>query len=202
VLYNYLSSGDEVFEIAPTSDITAFSGFVWDWFLGVIPTVENPRRFAWQKQALFKGRSSIYGTTWAGWGFSYDDDSPPQRVYTRTQANAATEIELQTKPVFRRNPGSMFNSSIAPEMRNEILARGIPELAPTIGGVYLESLLEERNRNMQTLQRDDGAWPQRAVDFSDNNTKPKRWLHTDLMNAAHYFTHKLYKELVTKGDMQ
>lgn len=29
----------------------------------------NARRYVWHKQALFKGRSWAYGTTWAGWGF-------------------------------------------------------------------------------------------------------------------------------------
>ena len=37
---------------------------------------EIKRRYIWHKQALFKGRSLLYGTTWAGWdvanGADYD----------------------------------------------------------------------------------------------------------------------------------
>jgi len=49
---------------------------------------------------------------------------------------------------------------------------------------------------------DDQTWPQRDVDFNDGGERPKRWLHTDLMNLPHYYTHKLFKKLVEEGDMK
>lgn len=52
------------------------------------------------------------------------------------------------------------------------------------------------------LCRDDAAWPQRDIDFRDGGERPKRWLHTDLLNLPHYYTHKLYERMVLEGEMK
>ena len=55
----------------------------------------NARRYVWHKQALFKGRSWAYGTTWAGWGFWEWALPLVGNVYSRDEANALTEDELR-----------------------------------------------------------------------------------------------------------
>ena len=42
---------------------------VWDYISPLMGFDADVRRNTWQKQELYKGRSWIYGTGWAGWGF-------------------------------------------------------------------------------------------------------------------------------------
>jgi hypothetical protein len=165
----------------------------------------NARRYVWHKQALFKGRSWAYGTRWAGWGFWEWALPLAGKVYSRDEANALTDDELRAAPVFRHNPDEMFTSNIVVEVRNNLLARGIPELSHPIGYTNITTLIDPDLRNVDmhsVLRRDDKVWPQRDVDFSDGGERPNRWLHTDLINLPHYYTHKLFKKLVEEGDMK
>lgn len=205
VLYNFWSSGDEVLEISE-KDINLTSGIEFDWEWPIIPLTINPRRYTWHKQALFKGRSSLYGTTWAGWEFW--EWLIGGKVYTEEEANSLTDDELRSAPVFRHNPDLMFTNVISQANINNLLARGIPELSFPIGYTNVleisENPLNDRNFNINVgdFRRDDKAWPQRNIDFNTpENTRPKRWLHTDLMNVAYHYTHKLYKKIVEKGSI-
>jgi hypothetical protein len=168
----------------------------------------NARRYVWHKQALFKGRSSLYGTRWAGWGFWEWALPLVGKVYSRDEANALTDDELRAEPVFRHNPDEMFTSNIVVEVRNNLLARGIPELSYPIGYTNVAKLntygttVRNFDVNLSAFRRDDEGWPQRDVDFNDGGERPKRWLHTDLINLPHYYTHKLFKKLAEEGDMK
>ncbi len=206
ILYNFWTSGDEVLEIEQNDDLDLTSGVQFDWGWTWPPVSISARHFVWHKQALFKGRSWAYGTTWAGWGFW--EWLIGGKVYSRDEANALTEDELCAAPVFRHNPDEMFASNIVVEVWNNILARGIPELSFPIGYTNVAKLnmygSSGRNFdvNLSAFRRDDGAWPQRDVDYSDDGERPNRWLHSDLMNLQHYYTHKLFEKLVEKGDMK
>ncbi len=182
-------------------------GLEWDWEFDWWPVAVNARRFVWHKQALLKGRSGLYGTTWAGWGFWEWALPLVGKVYSRDEANALDDDTLRAEPVFRHNPDEMFSSNIVAEVRNNLLARGIPELSFPIAYTNVLNLSPnpaDRNfdMNIGDFRREDGAWPQRDVDFSDNGQRPDRWLHTDLFNLPHYYTHKLYKKLVQEGEMK
>ena len=115
---------------------------------------------------------------------------------------------LRAAPVFRQNPDEMFSSNIVKSVQNNLLARGIPELSFPIGYTNVVKLntydFTDRNfdLNDSVFRRDDQTWPQRDIDYSVGNTRPTRWLHTDLMNVAHYYTYKLYETIVTKGNMK
>jgi len=218
ILYNFWSSGDEVLEIAE-EEIGAVSGLEFDWELSWNPLnwlTINKRRYAWHKQALLKGRGIIVATQWAGWGFWEEYWWPfNSNVYTMTQANALDDATLRTAPVFRHYPENnngknMFTNSIPQTLQNEILARGIPELSYNIGYTNLATTLNaigpDRHFDMHTstdIRRTDGAWPQRDVVFSgSNNSRPKRWLHTDLMNVSYFHTYKLFDLIINKGNMK
>ena len=99
----------------------------------------------------------------------------------------------------------MFSSNIVKSVQNNILARGIPELSYPIGYTNVTTLIDPVVRNIDmndnALRRDDLAWPQRDIDFS-SPTRPRRWLHTDLINLPHYYTHKLFKEIIMKGNLK
>jgi hypothetical protein len=151
----------------------------------------NARRYVWHKQALFKGRSWAYGTTWAGWGFweHYVGDDWV-KAYTKAQANALTEDELRTAPVFRHNPDEMFSSNIVAEVRNNLLARGIPELSFPIGYTNVAKLntygttVRNFDVNLFAFRRDDEAWPQRNITYGNAPEAWLRWLHTDLITGC------------------
>ena len=161
----------------------------------------DARRYVWHKQALFKGRSRYYGTTWAGWGFW--EWALGGRVYNMVEANALDDDTLRIEPVFRHNPDEMFTSNIVQSVQNELLARGIPELSFPIGSTNLPLTHCKENIDMHiSLRRKEGDWPQRSIDFSGNGQHPNRWLHTDLMDLPHYYTHRLFEALVTKGNMK
>lgn len=77
--------------VLEASDLDLTTGIEWDWEWTWPPVSANTRRYVWHKQALFKGRSPLYGTTWAGWEFWRDQvDDDWVKVYTQTQANALT----------------------------------------------------------------------------------------------------------------
>ena len=204
VLYNFWSSGDEVLEIAAT-DINLGSGVEFEWEWTWPPVSVDARRYVWHKQALFKGRSWAYGTTWAGWGFWEWALPLVGKVYSRDEANALTDDELRAEPVFRHNPDEMFTSNIVVEVRNNLLARGIPELSFPIGATEVSSVTNvSRNIDINTsaFRRNDEAWPRRSIKYGDDEDAWLRWLHTDLINLPHYYTYKLFKKLVEEGDMK
>ena len=167
--------------------------------------LRSPRRYVWRKQALFKGRSWAYGTTWAGWGFWEWALPLVGKVYSRDEANALTDDELRAEPVFRHNPDEMFTSNIVTSVQNELLARGIPELSYPIGytNVSASYCVENIDLNSDSnMRRDDKAWPQRSIVYGSDENAWLRWLHTDLINLPHYYTYKLFKKLVEEGDMK
>ena len=102
----------------------------------------------------------------------------------------------------------MFSSNIVKSVQSELLARGIPELSFPIGHTNVAKLnmygstVRNFDMNLSAFRRDDEAWPQRDGDYSDDGERPNRWLHSDLMNLPHYYTHKLFKKLVEEGDMK
>jgi len=212
ILYNFWSSEDEVLEIAQ-KDIDAFNGIEWEWKLSWWPVSMNARRYVWHKQALFKGRSWLYGTQWAGWGFWRYMVPLTGRVYSMKEANELDYGQLRVEPVFRHYPSAVFEPAdvmlpltIETDMQYALLARGIPELSYNIGVTPVDGINqpgEERNINMHTdLKRVDGDWPQRAMDFNDDNQRPKRWLHSDLMDVAYFYTHRLFERIVDEGNMK
>ncbi len=96
----------------------------------------------------------------------------------------------------------MFSSVISQDLQNEILARGIPESTPTIGIERAKTVEFKEQTDMESLKPEHGLWPERDIDFSDGGTKPSRWLHSDLMSLSHFFTYRLFRELVEKGTLK
>jgi hypothetical protein len=160
-----------------------------------------------QKQETHKGRGGLdpAGTSWAGWGFAEHAELvnmyPPSYVmirdYTLAEANSATPGQLRDSPVFRHDPSTMFTNTIPVAHRNELLAKAIPALSPSAGGVMLPQLTSSRNFDMNTdFKPDGGVWGRDHGDYG------KRWLHNDMREMAFFYTHKLFKHLVVQGDLQ
>jgi len=89
----------------------------------------------------------------------------------------------------------MFSSSITPEDRNEILAKGLPALSPAAGKTAI--FAENRAFNMNSAFKPDAdAWGRSGEPYQ------KRWLHNDMENMAFFYTHKLFEKLVELGEMK
>ena len=172
VLYNFWSSGDEVLEIGPQG----IGLFDWDGGL---------RQYTWHKQEAYKGRSAVYGTGWAGWGFETN--------MAASVANSLSETQLRDSPVFRHSPAAMFTNHISQASQNAILVKGIPALSRPMGIVPCGNTNPLRNVNMNTLKQN--GWCRVDSAYSDN------WLHSDIQNTAYYFTHQLFDVLVNTGGL-
>ena len=179
VIYNFYSSGDEALEMGGRGiDAITFDGDI--------------RQFTWQKQEFYKGRSWVYGTGWAGWGFESN--------VTATAVNAAAPATLRDAPIFEHDPDEMFSATITTNMQNSILAKGIPALSTAVGVTH-----EIHNGSAHILS---------AIDMNDSSIVPRpngwcrdstlygrRWLHSDIQNISFFFTFNLFKQLVTNGKL-
>jgi hypothetical protein len=185
VAYNFYSSGDEVFEVYPGTP-SPFSG-------GIIPF--HLERHAWQKQEMFKGRGGPGGTDWAGWGFAghWEGDDWVHN-YTMADANIASDDTLRTNAVFWQEPMTMFSSNISAQAANDIIARGVPALSYAAGVQNI--LLPDLNRNYNANDHKPNGWGRSAAPYND------RWLHSDLRDMAYFYTHDLFEQIVTKGELQ
>ena len=111
-MFNFYSYGDEVLGMGGRGiDAITFDGDV--------------RQYTWQKQEAYKGRSWVYGTGWAGWGFESN--------VTAQAANTASPETLRDFPIFEHDPDEMFSATITTNMQNRILAKGIPALSKQVG---------------------------------------------------------------------
>ena len=201
IMYNFYSAGDEVLAIN-TASTPLYAN-----------TGHNLRQYAWQKQERFKGRSMTYGTTWSGWGFGHPthtehvyDPVAQGWVYLTHEyypdaaaANAAPLSQFRDIPAFRHYPDGMFTNVIPLQVRNEILAKGIPALSPPAGNRPIGRLDIEagmgHNINLDTTEFKQNGWKARQF-------YPDAWLHSDWVNLAFFYVHPLFEKIVVIGDLK
>ncbi len=177
-MYNFYSSGDEVLEIGPR-DISVLTG-----------VSDSMRRYTWHKQEAFKGRNVLYGSGWAGWGFESN--------VTAQAANAASSATLRDAPIFEHDPDEMCSATIATNMQNRILAKGIPVLSSATG---IEDQLVTQGQDVET----HGSYEMLPIPMRPwcriSYKWQLRWLHTDVHNIAYFFTHHVFGKIVEKGGL-
>lgn len=216
-LHNYYSSGDEVLCLYAESNnvgaipLGAFSGGA-------------ARNHSWQKQERFKGRSSDFlsglgGTSDMGWGFSqmgvWSQGTPPMynalyvgnqfvmdhvrtNAYTLAQADAATDAQLISDPVFMHQLTlGVPTSTMSQAERDVCLARGIPALSGPAGSQSLSDspLGNERDLNTIASMANNPFWPRRGED------KWKGWRHSDIKDVAFPFMSQVFIS-ISKGVSQ
>lgn len=210
VAYNYYSSGDEVFEVftqrtpwpddgyEPLSDNRAYS-------VG---------RYSWQKQEAFKGRtaSDDVVTAWitqsdqAGWGFwgtntlvytTAGSIFVWSKMYALEDANALTADGIRTAPVFHHNPQEIMQSSITDAERVALLAYAVPALSAAAGSMEIvpDYIV---NVNMNGIGM-NGWW---RTGHTSYPSLDNRWLHSDMKDAAYFYVHPLFINLVNTGDLK
>jgi len=144
--------------------------------------------YAWHKQEMGKGRLTtlnplIAGTTWAGWGFHETNvwiEVGEQLIripfpIEAPVANAMTDAELRSYPVFRHSPTNLFTAVISSNTVAEILACGIPALSGPAGSRMLSGF---GNVDLnQVIPKTH--WPR-----GTESMYQQRWLHSDIKNVA------------------
>ncbi len=201
VAYNFYSSGDEVFELysqTPNADDGIDDSF---------------GRYSWHKQESYKGRAvnidqpllGLSTTDWTGWGFSVDlyyagdGTLKPYKRYTADEANAIPLDALKTNTVFNLHPLSINTNIISRYHLDQNLAMGIPSLSPAAGSiaVFLDDNSRDFNLNIRTDDTYPNGWWRRGDGDLD-----KRWLHSDIKDAAFYFNYKVFETIITTGGLK
>ncbi len=201
VAYNFYSSGDEVFELYNgTPDAPDGAG-------------DSLGRYSWHKQESYKGRaanqqflSSLAATDWSGWGFRghweidyFQHTMYWVTLYTAAQANAIPTNALATNTVFNLNPQSMNTNVISRLTLDEHLAKGIPALSEAAGRRACWEAREGSEYNLNGRAPDfyaNGWWR------TGNGELDRRWLHSDMKDAAYFHVYPLFNMILSIGELK
>lgn len=193
-IWQFYSSGDEVFELTHNPYLLAGVGF--DWSKGA-----DFNRYSWQKQETHKGEDSLLGgTVEAGWGFRKIPYTAPGMSYglkpiPATTANKLSDDTLRTTPVFVNNPEYLTAPrSLTQAEINEMLGMGIPALSPSMGATRLIGIVAGTQVDIEQYRAN--PWVYHRGDYAG------RWLHNDIRDAAYFFTYQLFDSLAANGDMK
>ena len=184
--YNFWSSGDEVLEIATDGTPTILE---MAWMIINPWSDGDTSQYIWHKQEFYKGRNIIYGTGWAGWGFESN--------VTAAAANAASNAVLRDAPIFEHDPESMFAASISTNDTNNILIKGIPALCWPLG----RRLITINGVSDRNIDMNNSALTWRPNGWLSHDKYGDRWLHSELIYVAHYYSYKLYETFIATGGL-
>ncbi len=185
--FNFYSTGDEVLELAPVSNIGAFTG---------VGRTNSWGHLSWHKQELFKGRGGIGGTSWSGW--SIDENIFGINKISVAEAQTMTEADFRTNTVFYCYPPSMNQRTIPLLVRGALLAQGIPALTPPTGATaFGNEFYDDKMINLNDTLKIErpNAWP-------DRKKYPGRWCHSDLKDVAYFYVFKFYEKAIEKGNLK
>ena len=193
-VYNYYSSGDEVFDEMPSTPSLLSGVFHWPTFQSSWPFVDlssmvTPEVSPWQKQEVLKGVDNIAGTLAGGWGFHFVSNTTAYvttwRTYTPAEASAMAEDgSIVTNAVFARNAPAMFNPSATQDAQWETLAKYIPAVSSAAGkSPIVQEVIDNQNLNAVECRCGWGR------DHPQHGTS---WLHSDIKNMAYRYVFPLY----------
>ena len=190
--YNYYSS---------TEDVLANAN-------GQMNSIYN-NQFAWVNQEMNKGTwplpLSLIVNNEGGWGFNSSYDIFPGGLRTHLppdQAALLPDSQLQTNSFFESfddstlyDPNAGSSEAAKTSVREKVLSDGIPALSNPAGGNTL-GIVVYANHDIST---DETGWPASRLANDQLNT---RWLHSDIVNVAYPFTHKVFEQIITDGGLK
>jgi len=154
---------------------------------------------------------ALGGTSWAGWGAQRETvvDAKGQvyviPVYTNALgANAVPDQALRECPVFSHIPDWLVGSAVLSQSRtDEMLAMGIPALTPSTGRTLLPTVSDQRQQDLNSPVGEASAfkpngWPTEGHEAPDDG----RWLHNDMKDVAHYYTHRIFERIRDAGGLK
>lgn len=89
------------------------------------------------------------------------------------------------------DPANLGASTGRLKNHSKIIAEAIPALSEATGATRIPDIPLFQNINLDTAYRDPGQWPLRA-----EVGKRQRWLHSDYLNPALPYVHRLYASCV------
>ena len=204
-VYNYYSSGDEIFEEMPSTPSVLNGVFHWPTFQASWPFVDLSAMFtpsvnAWQKQEVLKGVDGVVGTLAGGWGFHYVSNSTPSlttwRIYTPEEARTmADDGSIVTNAVFARNATAMFDPSATQDAQFETLAKYIPAVS-SASGKTPSNANNNFNVNDTTVIPRPNGWGRLASEGVQS------WRHSDIKDMSYFCVNLLYDNIAVKGGLR
>jgi hypothetical protein len=222
-VYNFYSSGEEVLREYtnstggyPPSELESAGDQVIFYLENELFNIGKPvGTYTWAWQEMLKGRGQYDGlisSTHGGWKFN---TNAPYAYVTNgvvtqipnSQATLTPNSQLQTNAFFDATSPSFgtadlalfgaSGSTYAQAHRNRILSDAIPALTLPVGANPVSIITPpgqaDRNIDMQTLKNN---WPiGRTIDQGN-------WHHSDCRQVAYTFTHNLFDDIVTYGELQ
>ena len=213
-VYNFYSSGDEVFAEAAQVPGLVTGMFHWPTFSLSWPFVDidfTPDAFPWQKQEVFKGVNAA-GSLSAGWGFHCwpTNVNSERRWYRYSPEGANALVEngsIVTNAVFDRGVSAMFKPDISDFEKADILAYHIPAVSSPAGKVI--SVGEKEDDGLDYNLNDEiyriNGWGRGSVENQDSKYEANieySWLHSDIKNMAYYFIYPAFDKILEKGNLK
>ena len=132
------------------------------------------------------------------------------RALTVTQADALTDSQLKTNAFFDTSVDTALfttnssGSTYAQANQTRILADTIPALTLPIGANSVDRLAPsgqpDRNLDMQALY--ENGWASARPSVSVGASAFGEWHHSDYQVVAYLYTHELFDEIVTLGNLK
>ena len=107
---------------------------------------------------------------------------------------------VTNNPVFNRGYAPMLDRSAS---QNEVfmaLAKCVPAVSSPVGG---KAVFDDDDKNINMNDSSGGVprpngWGRTS---GDNDDAPP-WKHSDMKDMAYFYVHKLYEQLITKGNLK
>jgi hypothetical protein len=213
-VYNFYSTGDEVFEEA--SEVPGLVSGVFHWptfslswpFINIDLTLDA---YPWQKQEVFKGVNAA-GSLSAGWGFHcWSTNINSETVWMKHSAADANAMvadgSIVTNAVFDRGVSAMFKTAMTDFEVADILAFHIPAVSSPAGKVAALNG-EETNFDLNGRENPNG-WGRNVDKISNSDdvttnesTVEYPWLHSDIKNMAYFYIYPAFNQILEKGNLK
>jgi hypothetical protein len=214
-VFNFYSSGEEVLrdwdEDAPTNVISDAAQIIEDELYDLGP----PSCFVWvwqEKSKGLAGSDGLLGSTHGGWKFNTNYVS-----LSISAANALPDSELMTNAFFDLTSPSFGTADLALygdlgddyayENRYRIISDAIPALSFAVGAHSVPSFSPsgQPTRNFDMSSPDgvnfsafQNGWPVTR----STGTEALKWHHSDFVYVAYPFTHQLFSQIITLGNLK
>ena len=190
---NFYSPGEEVLAKLPGDNSASVLSIVFS-----VGTDALKGRGAWKAQEMVKGKngfeslaSILMERSQAGWRLNGDYEIA-DGIIESPRFHPFLESDLHSADT---NTGSNKAAETSPNVRFDLLARGVPALsyAAAVDAVPGTSI---QNVDMQIDGRVNGIWP-----TEEHSGDLSGWLHSDFRNVALPYNFKIYLEMINRGDL-
>lgn len=102
------------------------------------------------------------------------------------------------KVIFHHNPPDILQSALSEAQRASLFAYAVPALSAAAGSMEIKPN-QIPNLNMNALPRPNGWW---RTGHGQDEDLDNRWLHSDMKDAAYFYVHPLFVNLVNTGGLK